>query len=388
MKMSQEAGSAPADMRSLTSAPEAESADTPRIGDRAGEKVANTINSAVDTMLGAKERLVGGAQKTGELGASALALVGNFAGKVTDGVVDRLISAGQRLENNAIESGHKKQERTSLKAERKEDKVGVRAKIAGLKEIGLATQGMSKSEKAKFGLDLTELQKDARYKNADTRASNAADRGQSRMDERTARLGKNTAYNKAEPEATRAVQRQREAKMVADARAAEQSIRLNSKLTRAENRETRMQARADAKVARRARRQAWMNKALGKAGEVVDSAKNKAEQAAKLTAKAARGAGRAALTIISAPVVIGAAGAREVYDISRDIAGGIKDAAVRGAEKAGEAYGSARDTYHIKAGQRNEKKAYRAAGKATKHHGRSSSTAQETIVYTKHEGQL
>lgn len=388
MKISPEAGSAPADMRSLTSAPEAESADAPRIGDRAGEKVANTINSAVDTMLGAKEKLVGGAQATKELGASALSLVGNFAGKVTDGVVDRLISAGQGLENRAIESGHRKQERTSLKAERKEDRVGVRAKIAGLKEISAATKGMSRSEKAKFGLDLTELQKDARHNRADSVKLDGINRAALRADERVRRAdrqGKDTdvVSDKYSNEVVTLSRSNREAKMVADARAAEQSIRLNSKLTRAENRETRMQARADAKANRKARRQAWMNKALNKAGEVVDSAKDKAEKAAKLTAKAAKGAGKIALATVALPTIFAATAVREAYDVGSDILGGAKDAVKNATQKVGERASLAADNHHQRVGDRAIGKAERAAEKATKHHAKSSSEISSAEVVTK-----
>lgn len=356
-----------------------------RFGDRAGERVAGAINHAVDTMLGAKEKLVGGAQATRELGASALSLVGNFAGKVTDRVVDTLISAGQRLENSAIESGHKKQERASLRAERKEDKVDVRAKIAGLKEISAATKGMSRSEKARFGLDLTELQKDARYNRADSIKLDGINRAAVRADERVSRAYRqggdtDSISNEYSNEVVALSRSNHEAKMVADARAAEQSIRLNSKLTRAENRETRMQARADAKARRQKRRSAWMDRARTRAGEVVDSAKDRAKEAARLTAKAAKGAGKVALTIMSAPVVIGVASAKEAYDLSKDVVGGIK-------ERAGEVVDSAKDTYHTAAGRRAQQKAEKSSARATEHHKRSSSTAQETLVYTKHSGE-
>ncbi len=367
-----------------------------RIGDRAGEKVAGAINYAADRMIAGRERLIGGAQVTRELGASALTLVGNFTGKVTDRVVDSLISAGQRLENSAIESDHRRQERTSLRAEMKEGKVGVRAKIAGLKEISAATKGMSRSEKARFGLDLTELQRDSRYKTADSNAEKGRERVEVRADERGNRLFRQAGDSTDQQmEALRGVSgtstkerhavdyRQREAKMVADARAAEQSIRLNSKLTRAENRETRMQARADAKARRQERRSAWMDRARTRAGEVVDSAKDRAEEAARLTTKAAKGAGKIALATVALPTIFVATAAREAYDVGSDILGGAKDAVKNATQRVGERVSSAADNHHQRVGNRAIGKAKRAANKAAKHHAKSSSEINGAEVVTR-----
>ena len=276
---------------------------------------------------------------------------------------------GIKIANGLIERTHIKNERGALREERRKSRVPF---IAGLKEIGEATKGMSKTEKAKFGLDLTELQLDERHSIADKNTAAGTARIQNRMKERISRLGEEAAYAEADGEIALATWRQREAKMVADARAAEQSMRLNSKLTRAENRETRIQARADAKAGRKARREAWMN-----------TAQEKAKKAAELTAKAAKGAGKIALATVSATAGFAAAGVKEVYDLSLDIAGGAKDAVKNATQKVGERASLAADNHHQRVGDRAIGKAERAAEKATKHHAKSSSEISSAEVVTK-----
>jgi tetrahydromethanopterin S-methyltransferase subunit F len=112
-----------------------------------------------------------------------------------------------------------------------------------------------------------------------------------------------------------------------------------------------------------------MDSAKTKVGEIKDSAKDKTEKAAKLSGTVAKGAGKVALGIVSAPVILGVAGAKEAYYISRDVAGGIQEAAknVVGAvgDKVSETKSQVQDrrtVYHQKKSARHSAKARRIQG--------------------------
>jgi hypothetical protein len=145
-----------------------------RLGDRVGDRINEASDRTREIIGNTKSR----ARNIGRTAISPLIAVSNKANEVAD-----------KLNDIVIEREHAAVDTAILRQEKRDNRVSPKQWVSGIREISTATKGMRGSEKAKFGEELTILERASKLDTIEESANNAMLRADERSVERRERGG-------------------------------------------------------------------------------------------------------------------------------------------------------------------------------------------------------
>ncbi|MBP7767151.1 hypothetical protein KA068_01370 [Candidatus Saccharibacteria bacterium] len=194
-----------------------------RLGDRVGDRINQASDKTREIIGNTKSRV----RTIGRTAISPLIAVGNKANEVAD-----------KLNDIVIERDHAAVDTAILRQEKRDNRVSPKQWVSGIREIRTATKGMRGSEKAKFGEELTILERASKLDAIEQSATSAMSRADERKVERNSRKGDSYAETGKEIDSENI-----EARYIAESKRADTSAdgkfnRQLNRLNRAQRRET------------------------------------------------------------------------------------------------------------------------------------------------------